>query len=161
VKHATDRIAAAVGEVPELRLLGRPDMNLLCFASDSVSVFHIADEMKVLAHEDVTLSGEYGRQILELKRGYSQILIDIVTAYEEELPDRLGHPTPEVAAFLLFGAMNWLYTRPRRLRNLPAEELAEAVALHTVEAIKKEFPEHNIMAEEYPYALPGSSSSAS
>jgi glutamate/tyrosine decarboxylase-like PLP-dependent enzyme len=46
VRDATDRIAAAVGEMPELRLLGRPDMNLLCFASDSVSVFHIADEMK-------------------------------------------------------------------------------------------------------------------
>jgi glutamate/tyrosine decarboxylase-like PLP-dependent enzyme len=46
VKHATERIAAAVAEVPELRLLGQPDMNLLCFASDSVSVFHIADEMK-------------------------------------------------------------------------------------------------------------------
>lgn len=46
VKDATDRIAAAIGEIPELRMLGRPDMNLLCFASDSVSVFHIADEMK-------------------------------------------------------------------------------------------------------------------
>ena len=31
---------------PDLRLLGRPDMNLLSFASDTVSVFHIADEMK-------------------------------------------------------------------------------------------------------------------
>jgi len=46
VKDATDRIFAAVDEMPELRTLGRPDMNLLCFASDSVSVFHIADEMK-------------------------------------------------------------------------------------------------------------------
>jgi hypothetical protein len=32
--------------MPELRLLGRPHMNLLSFASDSVNVFHIADEMK-------------------------------------------------------------------------------------------------------------------
>jgi glutamate/tyrosine decarboxylase-like PLP-dependent enzyme len=46
VKDATDRIVAAVEEIPELRMLGRPDMNLLSFASDSVSVFHIADEMK-------------------------------------------------------------------------------------------------------------------
>ena len=106
-----------------------PREQLLTFISHHLAYFrHSMDEMKVLAHEDVTLSGEYGRRILELKRGYSQILIDIVTAYEEELPDRLGHPTPEVAAFLLFGAMNWLYTWPRRLRNLPAEELAEAVA---------------------------------
>jgi glutamate/tyrosine decarboxylase-like PLP-dependent enzyme len=46
VKDATRRIAAAIEAIPELRLLGRPDMNLLAFASDSVSVFHIADEMK-------------------------------------------------------------------------------------------------------------------
>jgi len=46
VKDATGRIAAAIEAIPELRLLGRPDMNLLAFASDSVSVFHIADEMK-------------------------------------------------------------------------------------------------------------------
>jgi glutamate/tyrosine decarboxylase-like PLP-dependent enzyme len=46
VKDATARIVAAVEEIPELRMLGRPDMNLLAFTSDSVSVFHIADEMK-------------------------------------------------------------------------------------------------------------------
>jgi glutamate/tyrosine decarboxylase-like PLP-dependent enzyme len=46
VKDATDRIVAAIDEMPELRLLGRPHMNLLSFASDSVNVFHIADEMK-------------------------------------------------------------------------------------------------------------------
>jgi hypothetical protein len=32
--------------MPDLRLLGRPDMNLIAFASDTVSVFHIADEMR-------------------------------------------------------------------------------------------------------------------
>jgi hypothetical protein len=46
VKDATERIVAAVDAIPELRMLGRPDMNLLSFASDTVSVFHIADEMK-------------------------------------------------------------------------------------------------------------------
>jgi glutamate/tyrosine decarboxylase-like PLP-dependent enzyme len=48
VKDATDRIVQAIDETPDLRLLGRPDMNLLSFASDTVSVFHIADEMKEL-----------------------------------------------------------------------------------------------------------------
>jgi hypothetical protein len=46
VKQATGRIATAIDAIPELRLLGQPDMNLLAFASDVVSVFHIADEMK-------------------------------------------------------------------------------------------------------------------
>jgi glutamate/tyrosine decarboxylase-like PLP-dependent enzyme len=44
--EATRRIADAVDAHPDLRLLGRPEMNLLCFTSDTVSVFHIIDEMK-------------------------------------------------------------------------------------------------------------------
>lgn len=45
VKEATERIVAGIEAIPELRVLGRPDMNLLAFTSDSVNVFHIADEM--------------------------------------------------------------------------------------------------------------------
>ena len=46
VRDATNEIVAAIDANPDLRMLGRPDMNLLSFASDTVSVFHIADEMK-------------------------------------------------------------------------------------------------------------------
>ncbi|MEM7409332.1 MAG: aspartate aminotransferase family protein [Myxococcota bacterium] len=46
VKQATDEIVTAVDAMPELRILGRPDMNLVAFAGEGVSVFHIADEMK-------------------------------------------------------------------------------------------------------------------
>jgi glutamate/tyrosine decarboxylase-like PLP-dependent enzyme len=46
VYDATARIVQAVDAMPDLRMLGRPDMNLLSFASDTVSVFHVADEMK-------------------------------------------------------------------------------------------------------------------
>jgi len=46
VRDATVEIVAAIDANPDLRMLGRPDMNLLSFASDTVSVFHIADEMK-------------------------------------------------------------------------------------------------------------------
>jgi len=48
VLDATQRIAAAVEAMPDLRLLGRPDMNLVAFTSDTVSVFHVIDEMKQL-----------------------------------------------------------------------------------------------------------------
>ena len=46
VLDATRRIADAVERIPDLRILGRPDMNLVAFTSDTVSVFHIIDEMK-------------------------------------------------------------------------------------------------------------------
>jgi glutamate/tyrosine decarboxylase-like PLP-dependent enzyme len=46
VRGATARIVEAIDAIQDLRVLGRPDMNLLAFASDGPSVFHIADEMK-------------------------------------------------------------------------------------------------------------------
>jgi AcrR family transcriptional regulator len=108
-----------------------PREKLLVFISHHIGFFRRnMDEMKVLAHEDLTLTGEYGARILEIKREYSQILIDIMAEYEAEVSpaSSSGHPSAEMAAFILFGAMNWLYTWPRRLRKLPAEELAAAVA---------------------------------
>jgi glutamate/tyrosine decarboxylase-like PLP-dependent enzyme len=46
VLDATRRIAAGIRAIPGLRLLGEPDMNLVAFTSDEVSVFHVVDEMK-------------------------------------------------------------------------------------------------------------------
>ena len=44
------------------------------------------NEMKVLAHEDVTLTGDLAKKILEVKRNYSQVLIDTLTEYDEGMP---------------------------------------------------------------------------
>jgi glutamate/tyrosine decarboxylase-like PLP-dependent enzyme len=45
-RESTQRILAGIRSIPELYVLGEPDMNLVAFASDEVSVFHIIDEMK-------------------------------------------------------------------------------------------------------------------
>ena len=46
VLDATRRIAAGIDAMADLRLLGQPEMNLVAFTSDTVSVFHVIDEMK-------------------------------------------------------------------------------------------------------------------
>jgi sphinganine-1-phosphate aldolase len=46
VLDATRRIADGIEQIDGLRLLGRPEMNLVAFTGDDVSVFHIIDEMK-------------------------------------------------------------------------------------------------------------------
>lgn len=46
VLDATQRIAAGIGAIPGLRMLGEPEMNLVAFTSDEFSVFHVIDEMK-------------------------------------------------------------------------------------------------------------------
>ncbi len=48
VLDATRRIAAGVDRIKGLRMLGKPEMNLVAFTSDEVSVFHVIDEMRQL-----------------------------------------------------------------------------------------------------------------
>lgn len=125
--HCYSTLIASVG--PLLEKETTPRGRLLAFISNHLGFFrHNMDEMKVLAHEDLTLGGEYGERILELKREYSATLAGIVSEFAAETPGEFARPDPDMAAFILFGAMNWLYTWPRRLRDLPAEELATAIA---------------------------------
>ncbi len=44
--ESTDRVVAGIREIPALRILGTPEMNLVAFTSDEVGVFHVIDEMK-------------------------------------------------------------------------------------------------------------------
>lgn len=44
--EATQAIVAAIDAMDDLHVLGRPQMNLVAFGSDTVNVFHIIDEMK-------------------------------------------------------------------------------------------------------------------
>jgi glutamate/tyrosine decarboxylase-like PLP-dependent enzyme len=46
-RDATRRICDGIGRIAALRVLGQPHMNLIAFTSDEVSVFHVADEMRV------------------------------------------------------------------------------------------------------------------
>lgn len=43
---ATRALCEGIRGIPELRLLGEPEMNLIAFTSDSVDVFHLCDEMR-------------------------------------------------------------------------------------------------------------------
>lgn len=66
------------------------------------------DEMKVLSHEADSLSGGRKEAIARLKRRYVDLLARI-------LSDLAGDPggwraDPRIAAYALFGMMNWIYT---------------------------------------------------
>ncbi|MFM8425581.1 MAG: aspartate aminotransferase family protein, partial [Chloroflexota bacterium] len=45
VQDATQKIIDGIQAIPELRILGKPAMSLLSFASDSINVYQLADEM--------------------------------------------------------------------------------------------------------------------
>ncbi len=64
-------------------------------------------EMKVLSHEAKSLSGARLEKINRLKRRYVDLLTGLIAALDA---DRDGRPDPRIAAYGLFGMMNWIYT---------------------------------------------------
>jgi TetR/AcrR family transcriptional regulator, cholesterol catabolism regulator len=94
------------------------------FAENHLSFFcHNMHEMKVMAHEDESLTGEFQVKILILKRRYVKVIMDLI----RELQDSEGRKSIDlrVATFSLFGMMNWIYTWYQPKRDLPLPQLME------------------------------------
>ncbi len=95
-----------------------------CFAENHLSFFlHNMPEMKVMAHEDESLTGDFQDKILVLKRRYVKVIMDLIG----ELPRQDGGKDIDlrVATFALFGMMNWIYTWYQPKRDLPFPQLIE------------------------------------
>ncbi|MBI2348388.1 MAG: TetR/AcrR family transcriptional regulator [Deltaproteobacteria bacterium] len=84
---------------------------------------HNMFEMKVMAREDESLTGEFQEKILLLKRRYVKVLMDLI----EEMQSLEGGRgiNLRAATFSLFGMMNWIYTWYHPKRDLPLPELIE------------------------------------
>lgn len=73
-------------------------------------------EMKVLSHEAKSLTGPRLDKINRLKRRYVDLLAELIAELDDEGdaprsgPERGGRPDPRIAAYGLFGMMNWIYT---------------------------------------------------
>lgn len=94
------------------------------FAENHLSFFlHNMPEMKVMAHEDESLTGDFQDKILVLKRRYVKVIMDLIG----ELQGQKGGKTIDlrVATFALFGMMNWIYTWYQPKRDLPFPQLIE------------------------------------
>jgi AcrR family transcriptional regulator len=94
------------------------------FAENHLSFFlHNMYEMKVMAHEDESLTGEYQDKILVVKRRYVKVIMDLIG----ELQRQEGGKGVDlrVATFALFGMMNWIYTWYQPKRDLPFPQLIE------------------------------------
>jgi len=94
------------------------------FAENHLSFFlHNMHEMKVMAHEDESLTREFNDKILVLKRRYVKVIMDLIV----ELRERENGKGIDlrVATFSLFGMMNWIYTWYQPKRDLPLRQLTE------------------------------------
>jgi TetR/AcrR family transcriptional regulator, cholesterol catabolism regulator len=118
---AEGRLAEHTDETAVDRLRAFVDHHIRFFAA------HMS-EMKVLSHEAGALSAERIDGINALKQRYVDLLVGLVREVSEAgtAPD---HVDPVVAAYALFGMMNWIYNwydpagpvRPKELSRQFAE----------------------------------------
>lgn len=85
---------------------------------------HMA-EMKVLSHEAESLTGERWETINRLKRTYVDLLLSLLRSTQ---PESVSSIDPRVAAFALFGMMNWIYTWYDPDGTVPPDRLADQLA---------------------------------
>lgn len=94
------------------------------FAENHLSFFlHNMPEMKVMAHEDESLTGEFNEKILVLKRRYVKVILDLMGELQEQ--EEAKGIDLRVATFTLFGMMNWIYTWYQPKRDLALPQLVE------------------------------------
>ncbi len=79
---------------------------------------HMA-EMKVLSHEEDELSGTMRAQIRRRKREYVNLLLELLEQVSDSGVNR------QVAAYALFGMMNWIYTWYKPSGSVSPDRLAE------------------------------------
>ena len=83
------------------------------------------DEMKVLSHEAESLTGQRLEQVRRLKRAYVDLCEELLARLEEQNGgERINR---HVAAYALFGMMNWIYTWYDPEGSVGALELADAI----------------------------------
>jgi AcrR family transcriptional regulator len=115
-RGAEEAIAAASG----------PEERLLAFIRHHVTFFarHM-DEMKVLSHEAESLSGSTAEEVKRLKRSYVELCLGLLADLDAQAGG--GRPNRVVAAYTLFGMMNWIYTWYDPAGPVGVEELAESI----------------------------------
>ena len=107
-------------DAPDLDVRAR----IRAFAENHLGFFlHNMPEMKVMAHEDESLTGEFDDKILVFKRRYVKVIMDLM----RELQEQVGGKGIDlrVATFSLFGMMNWIHTWYQPKRDLPFPQLIE------------------------------------
>lgn len=103
------------------------EARLAAFITHHVSYFatHMA-EMKVLAHEAEVLTGAMYAEIQRLKRAYVDFALDLLAALDGR--GAAGRTERQIAAYTLFGMMNWIYTWYDPAGPVRVDQLAESIA---------------------------------
>ncbi|HWO90009.1 MAG TPA: TetR/AcrR family transcriptional regulator, partial [Gemmatimonadales bacterium] len=102
------------------------EARLAAFITHHVTYFatHMA-EMKVLAHEAEALSGPMYAEVQRIKREYVDFALALLGALDGR--GAAGRTERQIAAYALFGMMNWIYTWYDPAGPVGADQLAESI----------------------------------
>jgi AcrR family transcriptional regulator len=116
-----------------------PDARLAAFVRHHVGFFasHMP-EMKVLAHEAESLSGAPLEEIRRMKRHYVDLLVGLLAALDGAGPELRARR--HVAAYTLFGMMNWIYTWYDPAGPVGVTELADIITQLFLNGYQAEVP---------------------
>ncbi len=117
LERLEERLAGVEDPAEQLRVLVRNHLDYF--------IGH-PDEMKVLAHEEDSLTGRERKEVDEIKRRYYKRAIGIYEALGTK--NRVRQLQPRIAVLSLFGMMNWIYTWHRPQVDPGAEELARTIS---------------------------------
>jgi len=115
------------------------DARLAAFVRHHVSFFaaHMP-EMKVLAHEAESLTGDPLEEIRRLKRQYVDLLVALLSGLDGGAAGLRARR--HVAAYTLFGMMNWIYTWYDPAGPVGARELADIITQLFLSGYQVEVP---------------------
>jgi AcrR family transcriptional regulator len=120
VRRGAEESLAGRGATPEERLQAFIRHHVTFFTS------HM-DEMKVLSHEAESLTGAPLEEVRRLKRAYVGLCLDLLAAVDAVDGGGGRRMDRHVAAYTLFGMMNWIYTWYDPAGSVGVEELAESI----------------------------------
>ena len=122
-KACVERVGAGAAAAVAAR--ARPEERLLAFVRHHVLFFaeHKA-EMKVLSHEAGSLSGEMLETVRGLERGYADLCLGLLAEIEAARAPGTAAADRAVAAYALFGMMNWIHTWYDPAGRLSPDDLA-------------------------------------
>jgi len=126
-KHTFETVLRSARE--RLASISDPEQRVRSFIYNHIEYFlKNRKAMTVLSHEDETLTGEFGKEIAELKREYYKLCVSLVEELRESHPEFDSRLNSRLAVLSLFGMTNWIYTWHNPRVDADAGELAGHMA---------------------------------
>lgn len=111
--ETTNKLKKAIGAFPELKVLSKPDMTILCVVSDELDIYEVADELGIL--------------------GWS---VD-----RQQLPPGLHFTITPAHEHVLDDFIKDLYVAVHRAKQMSLNKLTKVIQVEAVKGMKKILPE--------------------